>query len=224
MNPAQCAAVVTAAGASLRMATAGKKEYRSLQGLPVLARALLPFVSSDLFFRVVVTVPPAQIENVRLLLAPYAPLGNVIFVEGGSTRQASVRLALRALAESAPSFVLIHDGARPWVGADLVRAVLECTRESGSCVPCLEASEAIKEIDDGTSIVRHLDRSRLRCAQTPQGFRFESILSAHEQAQTEAVTCSDDAELYDRYIGRVSWIPGAPENRKITWPHDLGGA
>jgi 2-C-methyl-D-erythritol 4-phosphate cytidylyltransferase len=119
--------------------------------------------------------------------------------------------------------VLIHDGARPWIDADLVFAVLEAARETGACVPCLEASEAIKEIDEGRYIVHHLARSRLRCAQTPQGFRFQEILSAHEQAWGEAVSCSDDAELYDRYVGRVSWIPGVPENRKITWPHDVGG-
>jgi 2-C-methyl-D-erythritol 4-phosphate cytidylyltransferase len=215
-----CALIVTAAGSSSRMA-GGKKEYRELCGVPVLARALMPFLSLGCFSPIIITIPPGHGARAAALLGPHVPVSQIRFVEGGRTRQHSVLRALRALAEAAPACVLIHDGARPWAAPDLIGRVLAAAERHGACVPVVEVSEAMKQTDDNGMVVAHVPRHAYRLAQTPQGFRFGAILGAHERAHREGVQCVDDAELYGAFVGPVAWVPGDPVNRKITWPHDL---
>jgi 2-C-methyl-D-erythritol 4-phosphate cytidylyltransferase len=217
----ESAAIVTAAGASARMGSRGKKEYQDLDGVPVLARALLPFLSCGRFSRIIVTIPPGDSVRAAGLLGPHVTLDSVRFVEGGRTRQESVYRALRALAEPAPTFVLIHDGARPWIDTSLIERVLAATEKHGACIPAMEVAEAVKLAGDDGMSLRHFPRHAIRLAQTPQGFRFDAILSAHEKARLGGARCADDAELYDLFAGPVAWVPGEPSNRKITWPHDI---
>jgi 2-C-methyl-D-erythritol 4-phosphate cytidylyltransferase len=221
VTPPSCAVIVTAAGASTRMGARCKKEYRQIEGVPVLARAVRPFLSLTGISRIIVTVPPGDVPRARELLSPFLPLTSLCFVEGGETRQESVFQGLGALRETAPDLVLIHDGARPWVTHELIERVLAATARVGACVPVMEVSEALKQVDDTGVILRHHERSSFRFAQTPQGFSFPRILRAHETARDEGTRCADDGEIWDRYVGPVGWIPGISENRKITWSWDL---
>jgi 2-C-methyl-D-erythritol 4-phosphate cytidylyltransferase len=200
-----------------------KKEYRCLDGVPVLALAILPFVFLERFSPLVVTVPPGDIPRARSLLAPHLPLSSLDLIEGGPTRQDSVYRALKSLRPALPDLVLIHDGARPWVGTALIERVLAAAERYGGCVPLMEASEAVKQVGEMPFILRHLERQSIRCAQTPQGFSFARILEAHEKACGGRCLCADDGEIFDRFAGPVAWVPGDPENRKITWEHDVGG-
>jgi 2-C-methyl-D-erythritol 4-phosphate cytidylyltransferase len=120
-----------------------------------------------------------------------------------------------------PDYVLIHDGARPWISPDLVNAVLENVVLHGACAPVLVPSDAIKQVDSSGLIVTHLRREETVAIQTPQGFRFKEILSAHTQAENDGSRYIDDTEIYERYIHSVSTVPGDPANRKITYNHDL---
>jgi 2-C-methyl-D-erythritol 4-phosphate cytidylyltransferase len=203
------------------MGPAGKKEYRPLDGQPVLARALRPFVLCGRISRIIVTVPAGDCERVRALMEPHVSLARVTLIEGGDTRQESVLRALHALENPSPSIVLIHDGARPWVDAGLIERVIEATERRGACVPVMEAFEAVKQVTDDGTIARHLDRRSIGLAQTPQGFLFAGISAAHEAARARGISCADDGELYGLFAGAVSWVRGEPCNRKITWPHDL---
>ncbi len=216
------AAVVTAAGASTRMGGT-KKEFLSLDGVPVLALAVRPFLAGAR--RVVVTLPPGRLAEAATLLEAHVDLAALALVEGGATRQESVRLGLLALADDPPDLVLIHDGARPRLSADLVARVLAAAERHGACVPVLEASEAVKEIDPaaGTAgfVSRHLPRRTIALAQTPQGFAYRGILAAHEKARAEGLSFVDDAEVYARFAGPVAWVPGDGANRKITFVGDL---
>jgi 2-C-methyl-D-erythritol 4-phosphate cytidylyltransferase len=232
-SPEDCAVIVTAAGASLRMGSAVKKEYRSLHGVPVLAHALLPFFSLPWISSIVVIVPPGDCAAVRQLLTPHAshaPLDRIQLVEGGATRQESVYLGLLALRPSEPGFVLIHDGARPWVDAALISRVRDMAVAKGACVPVTEPAEAVKQVEAGRAeagpaaagrIVAHLPRHAIRMAQTPQGFSFPRILAAHEKARSRGTPCADDGEVYALFEGEVAWVEGSIDNRKITWPSDL---
>ena len=235
MPESRCAAVVTAAGASTRMGGAAKKEFRSLGGVPVLALAIRPFLSAG-FERIVVTLPAGRLGNASALLAPFLDVATLTLVEGGATRQESVRLGLRALADDPPDLVLIHDGARPWLAPALLACVAEAAERFGACVPVVEVTEAVKEVGeepgggtDGTAaapgdaqlVLRHLPRRHLRFAQTPQGFSYPRIVAAHERARAEGLSFVDDAEVFDRFAGPVAWVPGDPSNRKITFSDDL---
>jgi 2-C-methyl-D-erythritol 4-phosphate cytidylyltransferase/2-C-methyl-D-erythritol 2,4-cyclodiphosphate synthase len=168
-----------------------------------------------------------------------------MIVPGGAARRDSVRMGLEALAAAlaalpdiapdaaAPDtvaadrisyedcIVLIHDAARPWASSDLVSRVARMAMERGACVPVLSLVDTPKELGSDGLVVGHPRRSSLGAAQTPQGFRFEPMLEAHRRAHREALECTDDAELWARYIGPVAWIEGESANRKITFREDL---
>jgi 2-C-methyl-D-erythritol 4-phosphate cytidylyltransferase len=219
------AAVITAAGAGTRMGGGPKKEYRTVRGKPVLAHTLTGLLGTGRFSLIVITLPQADLGLAGELLSRYAPLDRVLLTPGGSTRQESVRLGLsaleRALRADPPTHVLIHDGARPWITPELVERVIKGTVRYGACLPVTPIVYAVKAVDRDGFVERHLDRSGLAAAQTPQGFEFRGILEAHRKAVDEGYLGYDDTELYGRYVGRVFTIPGDPANIKITYAQDL---
>ena len=220
-DPMEWVAVVTAAGSSSRMGSGTKKEYLQIAGTSVLCGAVVPFLRTGIAERCVVTYPAGQRELVEESLADLEEPDRVGLVEGGPTRQISVLAGLRAFAESSPRFVLIHDGSRPWVGESLVRAVCEGTRLHSACVPVVPMVDAPKVVDPAGFVRSHPAKTDFVAAQTPQGFRFAEILSAHQKAEGDGRTYLDDAEVYHSYVGRVFTVPGDPSNRKITYAHDL---
>jgi 2-C-methyl-D-erythritol 4-phosphate cytidylyltransferase len=135
------------------MGGAAKKEFRPIGGVPVLALAIRPFLSAG-FERIVVTLPAGRLGDASALLAPFLDVATLTLVEGGATRQESVRLGLRALAADPPDLVLIHDGARPWLAPDLLACVAEAAERFGACVPVVEVTEAVKEVGLPTSLSR----------------------------------------------------------------------
>lgn len=202
-----------------------KKEYRNLNGRPVLVQTLLPFLQTGLFTQVIITIPAGHRERVKSLLQQLPQehsqwIEKIILSEGGASRQASVFAGLKACSCN-PRFVLIHDGARPRVSAMLIRRVLFDTEEHGAAIPVVPSTDAMKQITTDGFIETHLPRQSTVCAQTPQGFAFGSILSAHQQAETERDDFIDDAEVYARYIGQVHTVVGEKENLKLTYPGDF---
>ena len=236
------AAIICAAGSSSRMGGV-KKEYLLLpepgflseKPLTVLGAALSAFASSPRIGPIVITVPPDSENAVRDSLPPELCSGKrIFFVNGGPSRRASVFNALSFLITYAPSHVLIHDGARPWIKPELVEKIIDAVITFKAVIPALPLIETPKELkrkeagtpqDEPDFIGRHLKRADICTAQTPQGFRFPEILKAHEKAaEREEVEYTDDAEVWGEFIGEVAVIPGDPENRKITYPEDIRGA
>lgn len=237
------ALVVTAAGASARMGSGQKKEFLRLPGRDgtVLSAAVEPFLfgGGARIDTLVVTFPAGSGEEGKNLAreALFASERNaelfgqgagerspaLLFVEGGTTRQESVLRALQALDEiGAPDTVLVHDGARPFVTAAIIREVLDAAREHGAATCAVRPVDTQKETDGCGKIVRHLDRSALCAVQTPQGFAFRPLLEAHRKAACDGRTYTDDTEIWSRYVGTAVHVTaGSPGNRKITFPGDL---
>ena len=222
-----------------------KKEYLSLPETPltVLGAALSAFASSCRVGPIVITVPPGAEEEVRASLpaelrsSELCSGDRIHFVSGGLTRRASVHNALLWLEPWHPSHVLIHDGARPWIKPELIEKIIDAAIKFEAVIPALPLLETPKELErreGGVSteepafIKRHLRRADLCAAQTPQGFKFPEILTAHKKAaereEREHREYTDDAEVWGEFIGHVAVIPGDPENRKITYPEDLRGS
>jgi 2-C-methyl-D-erythritol 4-phosphate cytidylyltransferase len=215
------AAVITAAGSSSRWEDREKKEYAHLDGRPVLVWAVQPFLEVNPPLQIVITLPETDLPGARSRLESLLELDRIRFVSGGSSRQESVRLALEALQDHPPEIVLIHDGARPWVERDLIERVLQATRLYGACIPVVDACDAPKRVGPSGLILEDLPREQCKLAQTPQGFLFQQILSAHRRARGNARLFVDDAELYAAYCCPVFTIPGQRRNRKITFKEDL---
>jgi len=252
------AAVICAAGSSSRMGGI-KKEYRLLDSsLSVLGSAVCAFAAVPAVRSIVIAIPPGDEAAARRALPPwvfsedaswgvgvekagFAKPGfekpSVFFVPGGKTRRDSVHMALFFLAGKNPDYVLIHDGARPWVSVDLIERCIEAVQKYGAVVPAVAFTDTPKEFsaklwerggDEGESAVfvkSHLRRASTGAAQTPQAFRFPEILHAHEKAAALEINFqtdfTDDAEIWGKFCGAVAVIPGEVKNRKITFPADL---
>jgi len=221
-----------------------KKEYLPLPGasdsLTVLGAAVSAFAAVP-EIRIIVIVVPNESETgetaARNALSSkiFAGTGPTMrFVTGGSTRRASVFNALRALAADTPGYVLIHDGARPWVSSALVERVIMAVKQYRAVIPLLPLTETPKETDLSLEgfvgcdswgpvfIKQQLKRAFIGTAQTPQAFAFPEILAAHEKAAAQdGRDFTDDAEVWAEFCGPVAVIPGEIGNRKITFKEDI---
>lgn len=222
--------IVTAAGSSSRFRDEGvnggiKKEFMSVNGHSVLYLAVSPFFSIPNLKAVAVTYSKeteAQTEYAMEDLCIQRDIP-ILMVPGGETRQASVFNALSALDENGISgdFVMIHDGARPFVSAENILQIFGTASIAGAAAGALRIADAVVELDDEGYVKRHVDKSHLFLIQTPQIFRFPDILAAHRKAADAGETFPDDVSIYKKYVGDVQLCHGDERNRKITWPHDL---
>jgi 2-C-methyl-D-erythritol 4-phosphate cytidylyltransferase/2-C-methyl-D-erythritol 2,4-cyclodiphosphate synthase len=210
--------LVVASGRGERFGGAVPKQYRMLAGQPVLRHTLLAFVRNPRIDGVRAVIHGDDRGRYRdasdglELMAP---------VEGGATRQESVRLGLRSLAGMAPARVLIHDAVRPLVDAALVDRVLDGLATASAILPAVAVSDTLKRVEAGRAVAT-VDRTGLWRAQTPQGFAYADILAAHERFAGEAMT--DDAALAEAAGLAVQVVEGDVANLKITEPADLARA
>ncbi|TKW68133.1 MAG: bifunctional 2-C-methyl-D-erythritol 4-phosphate cytidylyltransferase/2-C-methyl-D-erythritol 2,4-cyclodiphosphate synthase [Paracoccus denitrificans] len=206
------AVIVTAAGRGTRMGGLAK-QWRDLGGASVLARSIAAFAG---FPRIVVVLSPEDMERGLTEIA-----GPVVLVAGGESRSESVRAGLETLEGSGFSHVLIHDGARPLVPADVITGVVAAL-ESGAtaAAPGLPVTDALWRGEAG-HVSAMQPREGLFRAQTPQGFRLDAILYAHRAFPDGA---ADDVELARRAGHEVAITPGAEDNLKLTYGPDFDRA
>ncbi|MEZ0282751.1 bifunctional 2-C-methyl-D-erythritol 4-phosphate cytidylyltransferase/2-C-methyl-D-erythritol 2,4-cyclodiphosphate synthase [Methyloceanibacter sp.] len=217
------AALIVAAGRGTRAVEAGAapKQYRLLGGLPMLARSIGAFAHHPNVDAVAVVINPDDTDLYAATSAPFATRLRAA-VPGGARRQDSVRLGLEALAaRDAPSAVLIHDAARPFADADLITRVIAGLKCHAGALPCLPVTDTLKRGADGR-VTGTVDRTELWRAQTPQGFRFDTILAAHRAAaQDPTLIFTDDASVAEWYGLDVALVEGAEDNRKLTTAEDF---
>jgi 2-C-methyl-D-erythritol 4-phosphate cytidylyltransferase / 2-C-methyl-D-erythritol 2,4-cyclodiphosphate synthase len=211
-------AIVVAAGGSRRMDGVDKL-YHDVGGRPLLAWSIEALASSGVVDRIVVVTSPGRVEDVRA--ADWLDPRVVAVVAGWSRRHESVAAGLAALDGDADRVVLVHDGARPLVSAELVAAVAAAAMEHGAAIPVLPVTDTLKRLD-GELVAETVDRSALASAQTPQGVRRSLLRQAFEQfppAGPDAWT--DEAALLEACRIPVHALPGEPTNLKVTVPADL---
>jgi len=208
-------AVLVAAGRSTRMGGVDKL-WVDLHGRPVVAWSLAALADSGVVDRLALVVASDRLREARRHIRRYEIAWTV--VEGGERRRDSVAAGLDALGDC--EWVIVHDGARPFVTPDLVRRGLDAARATGAAVAGLPVTDTIKRVLGG-DVVETLVRGELRAVQTPQVFRRE-MLRAALAATTEDVT--DEATLLERRGTTVRVYDGDITNRKITTPDDLTAA
>jgi len=197
------------------MGGAVRKQYLEVGGSPVLLRAVTPFVDHPRIGAVVVVLPREDVEAPPPWLAALP----VRLVAGGDERGDSVWNGLAALPADAPS-VLVHDGARPFVSAAIIDRVLDACRDGGA-IAAVPMADTVKEVGPDGTILGTPDRAALWRAQTPQGFPRAALVRAYECARQEGVAATDDAALFERYVGPVRVVAGSERNLKVTRPTDL---
>ena len=225
-------ALVVAAGRGQRFGGPLPKQYAELAGRPVLGHTLARLTAHPRIDRVQAVIHP---DDRALYDQAAAGLELPEPAAGGSSRNDSVRLGLEVLAPRPPETVLIHDGARPLIGAAVIDRVLDALVTSAGAIAALPVTDTLKRGADGR-IAGTIDRAGLWRAQTPQGFRFADILAAHRAVHGGAVhggavpgdaggpELTDDAAVAERAGLPVALVEGAPENIKVTTPDDLARA
>ncbi|MEZ5804558.1 MAG: bifunctional 2-C-methyl-D-erythritol 4-phosphate cytidylyltransferase/2-C-methyl-D-erythritol 2,4-cyclodiphosphate synthase [Rhizobiaceae bacterium] len=214
------AAVIVAAGRGERVGGDLPKQYRAIGGKAILARSVDAFLSHPDVDVVAVVIHPDHRALADAALGDAA--GRLMLVEGGATRQASVLAGLQALHDIAPSKVLIHDAARPFVDAAMIARTIGTIGERRAALPVLPVSDTLKRGDESGMVVETISRDGLFAAQTPQGFPFQSIHAAHiEAARAGRSDFTDDAAIAEWAKLPVRLVDGSPDNVKLTWAKDI---
>ena len=216
------AAVIVAGGRGLRAGGGTPKQYRELAGEPVIRSSLSLFAWHGQIGAVQAVIHPddrsayeAAAKGLRLLPP----------VQGGATRQASVRAGLEALRLRAPDIVLVHDAARPFCSAELISRAIASCGATGAAIPAIEVTDTIKRVDADGHVTGTVDRTELRSVQTPQAFKFGALLEAHQRAAGEGrEDFTDDAALAEWAGMKVSTFAGDSSNVKLTTDEDFAKA
>jgi 2-C-methyl-D-erythritol 4-phosphate cytidylyltransferase len=214
-------AIIPAAGSGIRMESKRVKQFLRLDGKPILALTLEPFQESTVA-AVVLVVPQNDVEYCKKEIVERFGLTKVKkIVSGGKRRQDSVRLGLEAT-EGKYDLVLIHDGVRPLIEKEVIERVIKEAMVNRAVITALPAKETVKEVNDLRNVVKTYDRERVWMVQTPQAFRYQDILKAHQKALEEGwEEATDDALLVEKSGITVKVVEGSEKNIKVTTPHDL---
>ena len=210
------AVIIVAGGKGLRMGGDIPKQFLPVGGKPILMHTIDRFLQYDEKMQVVLVLPESQQDYWRTLCDEYHFSQPYTLANGGETRFHSVK---NGLVKVAPDALLIgvHDGVRPFVSLDTIRATYEEASRSEAVVPVIEVVETVRHLVDGKSIT--VPRSDYRLVQTPQVFSASLLRQAYEQPYTDFFT--DDASVVERLGHPVTLVPGNRENIKITTPFDL---
>lgn len=214
INGKSVTAIITAAGKGSRMGTSLPKQFLSMGGKTILARAIEPFEEAEFVDRILVVTNRDFVALCEKICEDYSKVERVLV--GGKERQDSVKNALDIIEDG---YALIHDGARPYVSEDIIKAVLTDAAETGASVAAVPVKDTIRQAEDAGS--KTLPRETLYSVQTPQGFEVGLIKEAFAKAYAEGFYGTDDAGLVDRMGHPVAISQGSYGNIKITTKEDL---
>ena len=220
-------AVLLAAGQGSRLASATggqSKQFLDWKGAPLYWESACRFAACGNIAGVLFVFPPECTDEEAARIASRAqadfPADFLWKVTaGGTLRQDSVRLGLQALPGSCRK-VLIHDAARPFVSTEVIARVLRGLEQEKGVIPAVPVVDTIKIVDND-AVVATPDRRQLVAVQTPQGFDLKVLRLAHEHAERNGWSVTDDAALLERLGIRVLVVQGDNANLKITNPEDL---
>ncbi len=208
-------AVIVAAGLSERMGVVDKVTTL-LGGKPILAWVASTFQNSFLVNQVVMVVNEMNLEPWEQLVRKNRWSKVIDICRGGRRRQDSVAAGLDRLCNC--EWVVIHDGARPFLTEDLIIRGLTAAKETGAAAAAVRIIDTVKIAGDDMFVRKTPARKHLWAVQTPQVFRYDIITSAHHQIKKEV---TDDASLVEQLDYRVKLYMGSYDNIKITTPSDL---
>lgn len=220
-------ALIFAGGAGARMNTRTKpKQFLELNGKPIIIHTIDNFETHPLIDAIVVVCLESWIPQMQEMLLRYYIKKVQWVVPGGKTGQQSIRNGLEVLwtdvAVPKDALVLIHDGVRPLINADIISRNIACAEQYGNAITVASATETIISVTPENEVSQILDRSTCRMARAPQTFRLRDIMAAHKQAERDKnYNMIDSAMLVSHYGTPLHVVEGPVENIKITTPSDF---
>jgi len=201
--------IIPAAGESSRFSDNLNKLFCTVNGRTVLENSVLPFLAFSGLEKVIVAVNDESFDRASALFGGYE---NVTVILGGNTRTDTVK---RAIEHVSAEFVLIHDGARPFVSTSVIENVLSALNENDAVIPVIKLDDSIANVKNGYFAA---DRNDFRRVQTPQGFKTEKLKKAYDGISS---SFTDDASVYLTLYDDVKAVDGDVKNIKITRFQDL---
>ena len=220
--------ILAAAGSSRRMQNVAQinKPYMMLEGRPVLAHSLTFFEALPFVEKIVIVAARDEVDFCREEVVEKFHFHKVLAITpGGKERQQSIFEGLKAFKrEEAPQWVAVHDSARPFLDQALCVRLFEQVQKKRAVVPGVLVKDTMKQVDAAGWVENTPPRAQLRAIQTPQMFAFPALFEAYQRAEAEGFLGTDDAMLYEKYIGKV-WVEDTTwDNTKITTPQDWAWA
>jgi 2-C-methyl-D-erythritol 4-phosphate cytidylyltransferase len=226
--------IIPAAGLGTRMAqhsdSKGRKnvptkQFAELSGTPILVHTLRKFTACESVSEIWIALRKNEIASFRVRSDKEAKNGiSIKLVEGGEHRQHSVAKAIAAVTAAFDDIVLVHDAVRPFVTEQIIQEVIRGAQKYGAAIAGMPATDTVKQVDrtsDGAIITATMPRERLVMAQTPQGFRYDVLKKAFDEATADGFLGTDEASLVERSGHEVAVVMGSSRNIKITNPSDL---
>jgi len=213
-------AIIVAAGKGTRMGAGVDKLWLEVAGRPVVAHTWQRFDDAPCIQEIILVVRAGTAEHFSKLAVEFSFKKPFRLVAGGAERQDSVWNGLAAL-NPETGIVAIQDAARPCTSAELIAATIQAARETGAAVAAQPVTDTLKATDDGQTIARTVDRSKLWSVQTPQTFRVTVIRRALAAARAQNLQFTDDTAACELIGQPVRLVAGTAPNPKVTVPADL---
>lgn len=212
--------IVAAAGMGVRFGSSVPKQFLPLKGKTVLYYSVNAMLSTTSIQEVVVAVPADYMEHAALALQDLMSIKPLRLVEGGASRQESVKNALLAT-DTALDWVAVHDGARPLVAPEAIEELCVLAKSVGAALLSVPVRDTVKEANDDGLVLRTLPRDRLFLAQTPQVCKKIHLLRGYDIADSKGLSFTDEAGLLELIDVPVAILQSDWTNLKITEPADL---
>lgn len=212
-----CSAVILAAGSSTRMGT--DKSVLTLDGIPVIIRAVQAFEKHDLVDEIIVVTKEESVPMIADLCAQYALKKVRRVMAGGATRAESSLIGVTAVDKKA-EYIAIHDGARPLITQKVITDALYAARDYHAAVPVIPSTDTLRMVENGF-IGGDVDRDSVIRIQTPQIFDADLIKGALTYAVDKNVTVTDDSSAVRLTGFKIKTVEGDVNNIKLTTPEDV---
>lgn len=215
-------AIVLAAGQGKRMNSKVQKQFLELGGKPLLYYSLKCFQDSGMIRDIILVTGAESVPFCKEEIVEKYGLTKVTkVIPGGKERYDSVYEGLLSCENS--DFVLIHDGARPFITEEIIRRGIQGVEKTGACVIGMPSKDTVKIADTQGYVAETPDRSTVWTIQTPQIFEYRLIREAHEKIRCRDMSAiTDDAMVVEQETGvKVALVEGSYKNIKITTPEDL---
>ena len=204
-------------GIGARVASDRPKQFIRVNGIPTMVYSLVAADAVEEITQIVVNYPAGWRDDVEKIVRDYAVKTPITYVEAGRTRHESVRMMLPHCSND---HVILHESARPLVGADDFRRLIAAEHDNVSYM--LPISFTVAPVDPvGCRVTGYLERDKLRNVQLPQKFSKAALIGAHEYAEREGVVFTEDATLCAVAGSEVFFIDGADRNFKVTTKTDV---
>lgn len=213
MQEPQVAVIIPAAGKGTRLG-GERKQFRLLDGKPLLIRSIEVFQYHPEIDTIIIAVPAGEEDSVKQVLSSEGLTKVTAVVAGGTSRQSSVFEALKVVPKSV-EVVLVHDGVRPFVSQAQVGDVIEAVKTHGAAALAIQVTDTLRAgADDVFGQTR--PRDGLYRMQTPQGCRHDWFIRAHKEAIMHQYLTTDDVDLVQKAGFSVQIVEGSSLNIKIT--------